>query len=365
MSAEASAPATEPDRGARARPRRHSTPGRWAEAYAALSAADRDSRRSTRPTSSGWRVAARLHRPRRARASTSGAARTRRGSAAGDTERAARAAVWLAIRHPARRRAARGAAAGSRAARRLLDEGGRDCVERGYLLLPQASGRRSSAATRPRAAASSPRRRASASGSATATSSLLGRMGEGRSLIRLGEIARGMALLDEVMVAVTADEVSPVVVGDIYCSVIDACHETFDLRRAQEWTGALVRWAASQPDASPYRGSCLIHRAELLQLHGEWPDALGEAGARLRVSGRAAGAPAIGAAWYRLAELHRLRGEAEEAEELYRQRQPVGPRPASRPGAAPPGAGPGGRRGRRRFAAWWRRRESRAARART
>ena len=63
-------------------------------------------------------------------------------------------------------------------------------------------------------------------------------MGEGRALIRLGEIARGMTLLDEVMVAVTADEAPPNVVGDIYCSVIEACQETFDLRRAQEWTAA-------------------------------------------------------------------------------------------------------------------------------
>jgi DNA-binding NarL/FixJ family response regulator len=148
---------------------------------------------------------------------------------------------------------------------------------------------------------------------------VLGRLGEGRSLIRLGDPTRGMALLDEVMVAATADEVSPHVVGDIYCSVIDACQETYDLRRAQEWTAALVRWTASQPDVSPYRGSCLVRRAELLQLHGEWPDALEQA---VRACDCLAGPPvhrAIGAAWYRLAELHRLRGEAAQAEELYRK----------------------------------------------
>jgi DNA-binding CsgD family transcriptional regulator len=65
-----------------------------------------------------------------------------------------------------------------------------------------------------------------------------------------------------------------------------------------------------------------VHRAEILQLHGAWQDALGEArraGERLsRAAGRAA---------YRRGELHRLRGEAAEAEEAYRE--------ASRHGAEP------------------------------
>ena len=82
-------------------------------------------------------------------------------------------------------------------------------------------------------------------------------MGEGRMFIRLGEWARGTVLLDEAMVAVTAGEVSAAVAGTIYCSVISACFERFDVRRAQEWTDALSRWCAAQPDLVPYRGECL------------------------------------------------------------------------------------------------------------
>jgi DNA-binding CsgD family transcriptional regulator len=204
-------------------------------------------------------------------------------------------------------------------------------VERGYLLLPVALQliRRGESTE-----ACSAFAEAAAIGERFIDRDLmaLARQGQGRALIRLGEVTRGVALLDEVMVAVTAGEVSPMIVGDIYCSVIEACHEIFDLRRAQEWTLAMERWCGSQSDRIPYRGHCLVRRAELLQLHGDWPNAIQEAEQACEWLSRPPPQRAVGAAFYRQAELERLRGEFVKAEEEYRQASQWGREP--QPGLA-------------------------------
>jgi DNA-binding NarL/FixJ family response regulator len=143
--------------------------------------------------------------------------------------------------------------------------------------------------------------------------------GQGRALIRQGEISRGVALLDEAMVAVTAGEVSALSAGGVYCSVLDACGEIFDLQRAQEWTSALEKWCASQPDLVPYRGHCLVRRAELMQLHGAWADALEWAQRAAEWLSHPTRKPGAGAAFYQVGEILRLRGEFIESEEAYRQ----------------------------------------------
>jgi ATP/maltotriose-dependent transcriptional regulator MalT len=143
--------------------------------------------------------------------------------------------------------------------------------------------------------------------------------GQGRSLIRTGKIAEGLALLDEAMVAVTAGEVSALNAGGVYCSVLDACGEIFDLQRAREWTSALEQWCSSQPDMVPYRGHCLVRRAELLQLHGDWPGALGEAQRAVELLSSPAVKPSAGSALYQVGEIQRLRGRFAEAELAYQQ----------------------------------------------
>ncbi len=236
--------------------------------------------------------------------------------ARGQTRQAARCACWLSF--VSQLRGDRAQASGWLArGRRLLESEG-DCVEHGYALLPvgMLSVREGDYAVGHAAfleAAAIARR----FGDADLASLAL--QGQGRSLIRQGEIARGQALLDEAMVAVLAGEVSAIVAGGIYCSVIEACGEIFDFRRAQEWTTALERWCTAQQDIVPYRGHCLIRRAEILQMQGAWPDALVEAQCACERLSQPTPKAAVGPAFYRKAEMHRLRGEFAEAEQAYRE----------------------------------------------
>jgi DNA-binding NarL/FixJ family response regulator len=119
-------------------------------------------------------------------------------------------------------------------------------------------------------------------------------------------------------VAVAANEVHPMVVGDLYCAAIEGCWETFDLGRAREWTKMLTDWCASQPDLVPYRGQCLVHRTQILQWNGAWPAAMGEIQRACELLAEPPGQPAIALAFYQRGELHRLRGEFAKAEDSYR-----------------------------------------------
>ena len=235
--------------------------------------------------------------------------------AIGETRAAVRCAFWLGFIALLGGDVAQASGWLSRAERLL--EGAPECVERGYLFLPL--GYRSVTGGEPIKAYEA-FSQAGQIGRQFADSDLtaLALQGQGRSLIRQGDVSRGVALLDEAMIAVTAGEVSPLTAGGVYCSVLDACGEIFDLRRAQEWTSALERWCATQPDIVPYKGQCMVRRAEILQLHGAWDDAMAQAQDACERFSRPP-RPEAGGAFYRLAELHRMRGEFEAAERAYRE----------------------------------------------
>ncbi len=247
----------------------------------------------------------------------------------GEVERAARSAFWITFGLLAQGERARALAWVARG-RDLLGDG-RDCVEQGYLLVPLGLQRFAEGDS---AAAHDAFRRAAEIGDRFDDPDLaaLARHSRGRVLIRMGDTREGVRLLDEAMVNVEAREVSPLVVGDVYCSVIEGCLEAFDLRRAREWTGVLTRWCESQPDVVPYSGQCLVRRAEILRLHGAWgesADAARSAAERFRLG---PAQPAAGAASYQVAEIHRLRGEFTDADEAYRQASRLGRDP--QPGLA-------------------------------
>ena len=141
---------------------------------------------------------------------------------------------------------------------------------------------------------------------------------QGRARIKQGRPVDGLALLDEALVEVTAGATSAGVTSWIYCSVIDACQELHELRRAREWAVALNAWCDARPQyTGAFSGVCRIHRAELLVLTGSWPDAVREARLACDQLTRGYGEAMAGAAFYQLAEVCRLRGDLAAAADAY------------------------------------------------
>ena len=154
---------------------------------------------------------------------------------------------------------------------------------------------------------------------------------QGRALIDQGDVAAGLKRLDETMLAVVAGELFPIMTGLMYCSVIDTCRQVYALGRAREWTSAFSRVCDQQPEMVAFSWSCLVHRSEIMQWQGAWPDAMTEACRACERAQRAERKPP-GAALYQQAEIHRLRGEFAKAEDAYYSASELGCEP--QPGLA-------------------------------
>jgi DNA-binding CsgD family transcriptional regulator len=235
---------------------------------------------------------------------------------AGEALHAARCAFWVGMHLSIRGEMGRGTGWLGRAQRLVEREGG-ECVEQGYLKLPlmfqqEAAGDYEAASAIAAEAAEIGERFRDADLFALAVQA------QGIFLIKHGRVEEGLGMLDEAMVAVTEGELSPIVGGLVYCGVILGCQDAYELRRAQEWTAALTRWCREQPDMVAFTGTCMVHRAEVMQLHGAWGDAIEEARRAGERCAQAMNRAAAAQADYRQGEIHRLRGEFAAAEEAYR-----------------------------------------------
>jgi ATP/maltotriose-dependent transcriptional regulator MalT len=235
--------------------------------------------------------------------------------AASETRRAARAALWSLMRLTALGETGRASGWVSRL-KRLAEHAGPESVEHCYLHIPLAF----SALFRAELAEAERVARAGmllADRLADADAQAFTRSLVGRALLRQDRTSEGLALLDECMLSVTAGTVSPILTALVYCTVIASCHEVYALDRARQWTDALAAWCDAQPELVAFRGTCMVHRAEIARLGGDWSRAAEQA------ERASAGVPghqnpdAVGEAHYELAELHRLRGELAAAERAY------------------------------------------------
>ncbi len=128
-----------------------------------------------------------------------------------------------------------------------------------------------------------------------------------------GDVAAGMALMDEALASVVAGELGPLASAEIFCEMVVSCIDAADFQRAAEWLDSAER-AGQQLVCFP--GCCRVHRSTILRHHGHWPEAHRQA--RLARS-EVAGVEVLheGMALTELGELHRCKGEVALAEQEF------------------------------------------------
>jgi class 3 adenylate cyclase/predicted negative regulator of RcsB-dependent stress response len=154
---------------------------------------------------------------------------------------------------------------------------------------------------------------------------MLALSGKGRSLIKAGEIDKGLALLDEATASAMCGDLRAHSAGLVYCITISSCQDLGDYRRAAEWTEAANRWC-DKLDVTGFPGACRIHRAEALRLRGDWPAAEAQALAaceELHDFDRSITA----SGHYEIGEIRRRRGDFAGAEESYQVSNEMGREP--------------------------------------
>lgn len=147
---------------------------------------------------------------------------------------------------------------------------------------------------------------------------MLGVSLEGLALVVEGEVARGMAQLDEATTAAVAGELrDPAAIGEACCLLIFACEIVRDYARAAQWC-ARLRELAQRSAKRSLLAICHAHYASVLTSCGDWSEAETELEAATRELAEFYPVM-LPEAWVRLGELRRRQGRLAEAEELFRR----------------------------------------------
>ena len=153
---------------------------------------------------------------------------------------------------------------------------------------------------------------------------------QGAMRVGRGEVGEGLAMLDEATASAVSGEFHPLATGMVYCVTIASCQSLGDCGRAAQWTEAANRWC-DRLDVSGFPGACRIHRAEIMRLRGDWPQAEAQAlQACEELHDYNRWVTASG--FYEIGEIRRRRGDFAAAEEAYRKSNELGHDP--QPGQA-------------------------------
>jgi tetratricopeptide (TPR) repeat protein len=104
----------------------------------------------------------------------------------------------------------------------------------------------------------------------------VGRVAAARLRILDGDVADGLALLDEAGVAAVSGNLDALSTGLVYCELVCALQGLAQHDAAEEWTEAMERWCQTNAIGSLH-GRCRVQRAEILRLRGACDEAEREA----------------------------------------------------------------------------------------
>ncbi len=140
---------------------------------------------------------------------------------------------------------------------------------------------------------------------------------KGLAMVREGEVAEGMRLLDEAATAAIAGELTdPTAIWVACCYLVNACEQVRDYERAAQWC-AKVEEFCQRYRIRPMFAICRAHYANVLMWRGAWTEA---ENVLQSANGELATRPGwISEGIVRLAELRRRQGRWEEATELLAQ----------------------------------------------
>ncbi|MFI1285594.1 transcriptional regulator [Streptomyces sp. NPDC020858] len=100
----------------------------------------------------------------------------------------------------------------------------------------------------------------------------VGRVAQARLVLLDGDVARGLALLDDAGAAAMSGDLDALTTGVVYCELVCALQGMAQYDLAEQWTEAMERWARTNAIGSLH-GRCRVHRAEILRLRGQCANA--------------------------------------------------------------------------------------------
>ena len=140
---------------------------------------------------------------------------------------------------------------------------------------------------------------------------------QGLILLRRGETAKGLALIDEASAAAVGGDLETFTTALLYCSTISTCRDMTDYRRSTELIDTMKRWCDREA-ITGMPGVCRVHRGEVMRLRGDWSEAEQEVKRAVEeLQGYNAWVVADG--MYELGEIRRRVGDLPAAKEAFRQ----------------------------------------------